>query len=87
MTWKELLDSDYTNVVVESYGYEERSIISDHFEPFSHKQTFNFHIIRADEYSMLEHPWLFLEEDESELTFEERDGKVYLDDPELWARP
>jgi len=39
------------------------------------------------EYSNLTHKWLFLEEPESELTFEEKDGKVYCFDPDLWARP
>ena len=35
---------------------------------------------------MLEHDWLFLEEQESDLYFEERNGSIILDDPDLWAR-
>jgi hypothetical protein len=84
MTWQELLQTDYEIVIVQSYGYTERSSFSSHFEPFSHLREFKFEI---DNKEGLLHPWLYLEEPESELTFEEKDGKVYCFDPDLWARP
>lgn len=94
MTWKELLQSNHKTVIVQSYGYIERSSFSSHFEPFSHLREFEFEIGRAisdgklePEYCDLTHKWLFLEEPESKLTFEEKDGKVYCFDPDLWARP
>ena len=94
MTWKELLNTNYETVIVQSYGYTEKSIFSSHFEPFSHLREFKFEIGRAvvngkvePKYSDLSHKWLYLEEPESELTFEEKDGKVYCFDPDLWARP
>lgn len=95
MTWLEVLKSQHQTVTVETYGYMERSLLSSHFEPFSHKREFEFKINR-DDVSFYEgkpdgylyHPWLRLEEvDENNLVFEERDGKLYLDDPDLWARP
>lgn len=94
MTWQELLQSNHKTVIVQSYGYTERSSFSSHFEPFSHLREFVFEIGRAisdgellPEYCDLTHKWLFLEDSESELTFEEKDGKVYCFDPDLWARP
>lgn len=88
MTWNEVLESSHTEVIVESYGYTELSSFSSHFEPFARKRKFTFHISRCDtpKYSMLEHPWLFLDENENELEFIEKDGKLYLDDPDLSAR-
>lgn len=94
MTWQELLQTNHETVIVQSYGYTERSFFSSHFEPFSHLREFKFKIgkgIRNGKLDKrlcsLEHKWLFLEEPESELTFEEKDGKVYCFDPDLWARP
>jgi len=94
MTWQELLQTDHEIVIVQSYGYTEKSFFSSHFEPFSHLREFEFNIdIWEDAKSGkiiecgLSHKWLFLEEPESELTFEEKDGKVYCFDPDLWARP
>ena len=95
MTWQELLQTNHETVIVQSYGYTERSLFSSHFEPFSHLREFIFEIGRAisdgellPKYCDLTHPWLYLEEPESELVFEEKDdGKVYCFDPDLWARP
>ena len=85
MTWQEVLQSNYKTVIVQSYGYTERSSFSSHFEPFAHFREFKFKIDRED--NMLYHNWLFLDELESELNFEEKDGKLYVFDPDLWARP
>lgn len=89
LTWAEVLKSSHNEVIVESYGYMERRSFSSHFEPFKHKRQFNFIIDRCDdpELSNLNHEWLFLEESENSLQFIERDGKLYLDDPDLGARP
>ena len=89
LTWAEVLTSSHNEVIVESYGYTERSVFSSHFEPFKSKRKFVFRIDRdcLNELSSLTHSWLMLEDDESEQTFIEKDGKLYLDDPDLWARP
>lgn len=90
MTWQEVLLSNHETVVVESYGYTEKSSFSSHFEPFKHKRNFVFNIVRCSNnpnHCYLEHDWLYLDENESDLFFEERDGKLVLDDPDLWARP
>lgn len=89
LTWAEVLKSSHNKVIVESYGYTERNLFSSHFEPFKNKRQFVFTIGRCDnpKYSMLEHKWLFLEESEDSLQFIEKDGKLYLDDPDLWASP
>lgn len=83
MTWQEVLNSNHKTVIVQSYGYTERSSFSSHFEPFSHLREFVFDI---DKFG-LSHKWLFLEESEDNLIFEERDDKLYCFDPDLWARP
>lgn len=89
LTWAEVLKSSHNEVIVESYGYTERSSFSSHFEPFKNKRQFIFKIDRCEnpKYSMLEHKWLILEDREDSLPFIEKDGKLYLDDPDLWARP
>lgn len=90
MTWNEVLKSSHTEVIVESYGYTERGFFSSHFEPFKHKRQFVFTIDRCKNpvlLSSLRHEWLFLEDREDSLQFVEKDGKLYLDDPDLWARP
>ena len=88
MTWKEVLDSNVKTVTVESYGYTERNIFGSHFEPFAHKREFQFEVLEfSDGFAILKHKWLNLEELEEDLFFEQRNGKIYLDDPELWARP
>lgn len=89
LTWAEVLESSHNEVIVESYGYTETSSFSSHFEPFKRKRKFVFRIDRdcLNEFSSLTHSWLMLEGDESEQTFIEKDGKLYLDDPDLWARP
>lgn len=88
MNWKEVLESGVKEVIVFSYGYVERSIMGSHFEPFAHKREFTFHVLQFDDgFAMLDHNWLILDEPEEDQVFEEKDGKVYLDDPELWARP
>lgn len=86
MTWKEVLDSNKDSVIVESYGYTEKGIFSSHFEPFSKKRKFKFDILKWENGAGLIHDWLFLEDLEDDLFFEERDGVIYLDDPDLWAR-
>lgn len=85
MTWQEVLQSNHKTVIVQSYGYTEKTSFSSHFEPFSHLREFKFKIDRED--NMLYHNWLFLDELESELNFKEKDGKLYVFDPDLWARP
>ena len=92
MTWQEVLLSNHETVTVQSYGYMERGCFSSHFEPFKNKRDFTFEICRAqfegEELSgYLEHDWLMLDCPEDDLTFEEKDGKLYLDDPDLFARP
>jgi hypothetical protein len=88
MTWKEVLHSNYKTVIVQSYGYTERSSFSSHFEPFAHLREFEFEIYRAaSNLGFLNHKWLKLEEPERNLNFEEKDGKLYVFDPDLWARP
>lgn len=88
LTWKELLDSDFQNVTVQSYGYMERGMITQHFEPFSKLKEFEFKIYRfEDGTGSLHHNWLILEDPEDELIFSIVDGRVILRDPDLWARP
>ena len=65
MTWQEVLNSNHKTVTVQSYGYEERSFIGRHFEPFKTKRSFKFRIDRN--FKMLDHNWLFLEDPEEEL--------------------
>ena len=84
MTWQEILRKGITHVNVLSYGYTERNSFSSHFEPFKNKRTFKFEVTPFG----LRHSWLFLEEDENELHFEQdENGNIVLDDPDLWARP
>jgi hypothetical protein len=86
LTWKDVLLSDKEYVIIDSYGYVEKSFVSSHFEPFRTKRSFKFKIDRK--YKSLEHRWLFLEEHESKLTFIKLDdGEIHVDDPDLWARP
>lgn len=89
LTWAEVLKSSHDKVIVESYGYMEKGLLTSHFEPFKNKRKFVFRIDRdcLNELSSLTHSWLMLEDDESEQTFIEKDGKLYLDDPDLLARP
>lgn len=89
LTWAQVLKSSHNEVIVESHGYTERSLFSSHFEPFKNKRKFVFTIDRCKnpELSNLNHRWLFLEDSEDSLQFIERDGKLYLDDPDLWAKP
>ena len=83
MTWQEVLGKGVAQINVLSYGYTERSCFSSHFEPFKTKRTFKFEVTPFG----LRHSWLFLEEDEDELDFEQdENGNVILDDPDLWAR-
>ena len=83
MTWQEVLRNGITQVNVLSYGYMERSSFSSHFEPFSKKRTFKFEVTPFG----LCHSWLFLEEDENELNFEQdENGNIVLDDPDLWSK-
>ena len=84
MTWQEVLGKGVAQINVLSYGYMEVSSFSSHFEPFRTKRTFKFEVTPFG----LRHSWLFLEEDENELYFEQdENGNVILDDPDLWARP
>lgn len=83
MKWQEVLGKGVTHVSVLSYGYMERGVFSSHFEPFSRKRKFTFEVTPFG----LRHSWLFLEEDENELCFEQdENGNIVLDDPDLWAR-
>lgn len=89
LTWAEVLKSSHNEVIVESYGYMERGLLTSHFEPFKSKRQFDFIIDRCNdpELSNLNHRWLILEDREDSLQFIEKDGKLYLDDPDLLARP
>lgn len=95
MTWQEVLNSNHETVTVQSYGYTERGLFNSHFEPFKNKRSFKFKIERCynkenqliPEHCSLEHNWLFLEDSEEELSFEEKNGEIILNDPDLWARP
>ena len=83
MTWQEVLGKGVAQINVLSYGYMEVSSFSSHFEPFRTKRTFKFEVTPFG----LRHSWLFLEDDENELYFEQdENGNVILDDPDLWAR-
>lgn len=88
MTWKEVLDSTAKTVTVLSYGYNVRSVLGRHFEPFSRKREFSFEIHRFEkDDGYLDHPWLILAEDEKDLTYELRsDGTIVLDDPDMIVR-
>ena len=84
MTWQEVLGKGVAQINVLSYGYMEVSSFSSHFEPFRNKRTIKFEVTPC----RLRHSWLFLEDDENELYFDQdKDGNVILDDPDLWARP
>lgn len=83
MIWQEVLRKGVTHVNVLSYGYMERGILSSHYEPFSRKRKFTFKVTPHG----LHHSWLILEDDENELIFQEIDGEIILDDPDLFARP
>lgn len=95
MTWQEVLNSNHETVTVQSYGYTEEGLFNSHFEPFKNKRSFKFKIDRfynkenqpIPEHCSLEHDWLFLEDSEEELFFEEKNDEIILDDPDLWARP
>jgi hypothetical protein len=90
LTWAQVLKSPHNEVIVESHGYVERGLFSSHFEPFKNKRQLVFTIDRCKNplsLSSLNHKWLFLEDREDSLQFIEKDGKLYLDDPDLWARP
>jgi len=86
MTWKEVLQSNATEVIVGSYGYTEGRILS-HFEPFKRKREFKFKIERFnDSEGCLSNPTFILMENENDLDFIIRsDGSIYLDDPELMS--
>ena len=74
MTWQEVLGKGVAQINVLSYGYMEVSSFSSHFEPFKNKRTFKFEVTPFG----LRHSWLFLEDDENELYFEQdKDGNVY----------
>lgn len=82
------MNSTAKTVTVLSYGYNVRSVLGVHFEPFSRKREFSFEILRFGKNDgYLDHPWLILAEDEADLTFELRsDGTIVLDDPDMIVR-
>ena len=88
LTWEEVVASEATEVTILSYGYTEHSIFG-HYEPFGKQRKLVFHIVRfQDGTAYLDHPTFFLEEDESELSYEkDRLGKITVFDPDLGARP
>lgn len=71
-----------TKVLVDSYGYTEKSGFSQHFEPFKHKQTFEFAFDVVGEMVYLEHSWLTFDNGYHESFYFE-DGHWRCDDPEL----
>lgn len=99
LTWEQVIRRGFKEVTVESYGYDEVHIYGSHYEPFKNKRSFIFFVSfpcddngneiydeNLDRYS-LNHKWLNLNNFERNLDFELReDGKVYLNDPDLWAK-
>lgn len=78
-----------TKVLVNSYGYTERGMLFQHFEPFKHKQTFEFEFdVLDDELDSvyLEHRWLTFKNARDEQFYFE-DGHWRCDDPELLCYP
>lgn len=70
-------------VTVLSYGYMERNLFTEHFEPFKNKRTFKFSI--DFNFASLDHPWLYFEQEEDE-EYVISEGKIICDDPDLWSR-
>lgn len=75
-----------TKVLVDSYGYTEKSGFSKHFEPFKHKRTFEFRFEVGGEMVYLEHNWLTFDNEYDEQFYFE-DGHWHCDDPELLCFP
>lgn len=79
-------------VLVDSWGYTERSIFGGHFEPFKHKRQFTFVLDNFDnDLYWLTHvsgngSWLMFECEEKESFYFEN-GDWHCDDPDLFARP
>ena len=84
VSWQEVLNSEERTVTVQSYGYTEHSIFGGHFEPFSRKRDIIFQINRI--WNTLDNETFHLEESPENYEFiQGRNGKLYLDDPEIWA--
>lgn len=93
MNFRQVLESTANEVTVLSYGYEEVSAFSRHFEPFRHKREIKFRIDREyDEEGNIDYNfsslinntfWFRCEEKES---YYEENGKIYCDDPDLFSR-
>lgn len=86
MTIREVINAGFKEVYVIAYGYTEINIFGGHWEPFARKRTFVFRIDPGFNEFYLVHKWLYLEEPVDTYEYELKNGKVYLDDPELYAR-
>lgn len=75
-----------TKVLVDSYGYTEKGMLSQHFEPFKHKRTFEFEFDVFGEMVYLNHSWLTFDNEYDEQFYFE-DGHWRCDDPELLCFP
>lgn len=86
ITWQEVLASEERCVIVQSYGYTEHSLFGGHFEPFRRKRDISFEIDRI--WNTLDNQTFHLEESPNNLDFlMDSQGRIYLDDPDIWARP
>lgn len=83
----------HVTVLVDSYGYIERSAFSSHFEPFSSKRQFTFVLDWFDDDFWLCHvgrggnSWLNFECEEDELFYQDENGEWRCVDPTLFTRP
>lgn len=76
MTWKEVLDSDFKEVVVPARGYYEAGSTVSHFEPFNQEREFIFLIDR--DWNELENDGTFFVIGEQyEEYFIGTDGRLY----------
>lgn len=86
ISWEEVKQTEERYVTVQSYGYTEHSLFGGHFEPFRRKRNISFEINRI--WNTLDNQTFHLEESPNDLDFlMDSRGKIYLDDPDIWARP
>lgn len=85
MTFKEICEKGVTEVIVQSYGYTERGIFNSHFEPFKHLREFKFTVHSYSRGFILDHKWLYFEDENSENFEFDENGRCICFDPELWS--
>lgn len=82
----------HITVLVDSYGYTERGVLTSHFEPFRHKRQFTFVLDWFDDDFWLSQvcrgckPWLFFGREDDERFYQEENGEWHCIDPSLFAR-